>query len=324
VRPADEEQDPPASGPISDFDVRRYVDRKGLKYLSRTSHLACAAAAGVAPGLDGLAADEVGLVFGSAWASLNTIVRFEREAHVVGPRFVDPMLFAESVANVPAGQVSIVFGWAAVNATVSAGSASGTEAIRLALDLLDEGRASAIVAGGGDEFTSHVGRVPAEGSRHAVGREGACLVVVEAAERAAARGAPILGRLAGAVGGFAGNDDAGGLLGRLLEDSSVRPNEIDLLVVGGASDRETAERTVARVRKDLGRPELPVIDPKATLGECWAAGGPLGLVIALEAMRRCEIPGRGDDVGFAAVRRAIVLDATETGHVSALLLTSEA
>ena len=75
-----------------------------------------------AEGLDAVDPSSIGVVFGSAWASLDTVVRFEREAHIDGPRFVDPVLFTETVANVPAGQVSIFFGWSAVNATIAAGT----------------------------------------------------------------------------------------------------------------------------------------------------------------------------------------------------------
>jgi 3-oxoacyl-[acyl-carrier-protein] synthase II len=122
---------------IGDFDAKRYIARRGVKDLSRTSQLACSAAAANARGLDGVPADAVGVVFGSAWGSLNTVIEFEREAHVQGARFVDPILFTETVSNVPAGQVAILYGWSAFNATVSSGSVSGLAGVCQALAFLD-------------------------------------------------------------------------------------------------------------------------------------------------------------------------------------------
>ena len=89
------------AAPIHDFDPKTYLKRKGLKDLSRTSQLACAAASRLLDRVDGVAGPGVGVVFGSAWGSLETVIRFERAAHVDGPRFVDPLLFTETVANVP-------------------------------------------------------------------------------------------------------------------------------------------------------------------------------------------------------------------------------
>ena len=43
-RPPTVENETLPSAPIGDFDPKQYVKRKGLKHLSRTSQLACAAA----------------------------------------------------------------------------------------------------------------------------------------------------------------------------------------------------------------------------------------------------------------------------------------
>lgn len=310
---------PPTSRRIEDFDVRRYVDRRGMKHMSRGSQLACAAAGGVARSLEGVDGRGVGVVYGSAWGCLNTIVRFERAAHVDGPRFVDPILFTETVANVPAGQVSIAFGWSALNATVSAGMASGLEAIRLAIDLLDDDRASVIVAGGGDETNPHMDRE----TRGAHG-EGACVLAVESDAHAKRRRAPTLGRLRGAVGCFAGTGDGAKsrcrrALDRLFDRAEIDAGQVDLVVVPGDLDRSAETAAVVAARELVGPDRARWWSPMPGLGECWAANGPASLVLALEAMRRRTLPGDVAGAGPMGLERALVLESSATGHFTALV-----
>jgi 3-oxoacyl-[acyl-carrier-protein] synthase II len=298
--------------PIDGFEPRRYVDRRGMKHMARGSQLACAAAAGVARTLDGVPGAAVGVVYGSAWGCLNTIVRFERAAHVDGARLVDPLLFTETVANVPAGQVSIVFGWSALNATVSAGTASGLEAIRLAIDLVGDGRASIAVAGGGDESAVHV----TNGAARGAASEGACLLAIEDETHARERGAVPLARIVASAGCYAGNDrretDARcrRALERLLASAGLDAVDVDLLVAPGGLD----DPAIAAARAAL--PDAAPWSPLPALGECWAANGPVAVAATLDAMERGALPGRAP----ARLGRAIVVESSRTGHVSALAL----
>jgi 3-oxoacyl-[acyl-carrier-protein] synthase II len=307
----------PAVRRIDGFDPRRYVDRRGMKHMSRGSQLACSAAAGVARTLGDVDGKAVGVVYGSAWGCLNTIVRFERAAHVDGPRFVDPMLFTETVANVPAGQVSIVFGWSALNATVSAGTASGLEAIRLAVDLLADGRAAIVVAGGGDEANPHVNGTLARGAPG----EGACFVSVESEAHARQRRALPLARLRGGAGCFAGSGaDAGARcrreLGRLLDRAGLGPADVDLLVAPGAIAHDSSDPGLSAARALM--PHARCWSPMPGLGECWAANGPAALTATVEAMRRRALPGEEPASARTSLARAIVLESSATGHFAAL------
>jgi 3-oxoacyl-[acyl-carrier-protein] synthase II len=310
---------------IADFDPKRYMDRKGLKHLSRTSQLACAAASRLVSGLDGVKPERVGVVLGTAWATLDTIVRFEREAHVEGPRFVDPILFTETVANVPGGQISIFNGWSAFNATVASGSASGLEAIGRAIDFLAERRGDVAVAGGADALNEHLVRalhaegLLGSGSGTAVAGEGACLFVVEAAEHARRRGARPLGRVRAWAQGFVGDADDGSvasrasLVVRLLDEAGVDPAAVAPLVLSASGDTRRDRVEAAVVRAVFGG-RSDALRPKRVLGETWAASGPLGMVAALEAAR--ENPS-------AAVRQSVILECSPTGHMAGLVLEAE-
>lgn len=345
------------SAAIGDFDPGKYVKRKGLKYLSRTSQLACAAASRIGSGLEQERPHEIGFVLGSAWAGLDTIVNFERRAYVDGPRFVDPGLFAETVANVSAGQVAIFFGWSAVNVTIAAGTASGLEAILTAIEFLEEDRAHAMVAGGGDGLNPHLLRtlhdegltalssasMPyTEGARGPIGSEGACLFVVESVDRAADRGAPILGRVRAGVSRLIESDSDDGtamratVLRELLDRCGLAPREVDLLVVSGNGSARRERTEAAVVREVFGTDGPAALAPKAVLGETWAAAGPLGVVSALESMRHATVPAKPptmkprqeyDALHFPTeplkrtLHHALVLDCDESGRFSALVVS---
>lgn len=349
------------SVPITDFDPKTYLERKGLKDFSRTSQLVCAAASRLADGISELGGAQVGVALGSAWGSLNTVIGFERAAFLDGPRFVDPLLFTETVSNVPAGQVAIVFGWSAFNVTLSSGTASGLEGICRAIDLLDEGRAELAVAGGCDELNLPILRALAaervvasdpaslpfaKARSGAIGGEGACLLAVESEDRAQGRGASPLAHLLaaggryephGARGGDTRSDRIAGLIRELLERSNLDPADVDLVVLSGNGSVE-ADRDEARaIRQIFGHRENQpaAAAPKGILGETWGASGPIGIAVAIEAMRAGVVPGRPRGVSSEddleglnmpeasvrrPVRRALVLDSAGRGHIYGVVL----
>jgi 3-oxoacyl-(acyl-carrier-protein) synthase len=329
--------------------------------LSRTSQLACAASAPLVQGLGQVAPDQVGMVLGSGWGSLPSIVEFEWENCTLPVRQVNPLLFAETVSNAPAGQVAIQFGWSAFNLTVSSGSASGLAAVAEASDLLAASRARVVVAGGADAINSEALRIlRADGTASAdpgslpfarsrsglIGGEGACLVALESAEGARARGAPALARLRASRLAYAPATDltdehpeeGEGLLRDLLDSAGLEAREIQLVVASacGSPGRDRAEaRMIGAVFGDAPEPPM-VLAPKGVLGETWGASGPLAIAAALESIRLRRVPGRPR--GFvpdpalppldipcepraARVRNAVVIAWSGTGHLAALLLS---
>ena len=337
---------------IQDFDVKRYLDRKGVRDLSRTSQLACSAAAANARGLFGVAAEDVGVVLGSAWGSLSTVITFEREAHLQGARFVDPILFTETVSNVPAGQVAILHGWSAFNATVSSGSASGLAGLRQALAFLEEGRGEVAVAGGADEInwplvTALQRRAGSAGTSGAVMGEGACFLTIESGRHAGSRGArPLASILASgcrfapsvAPATGAAREALTGLLRELTAAAGLAPREVDIVVIsaGGSSDGDVVEAESVIEVFGEGESAPPVMAPKSIFGATWGASGPLAVVLAIEAMRSSTAPagpvGGVPPAGFERLhvpretlhrplRNALILDRTDTGYQLGMLLS---
>jgi 3-oxoacyl-(acyl-carrier-protein) synthase len=322
--------------PIEAFDAKRYVARRGVRDLSRASQLACSAAAANAASLQGVPPAGVGVVFGSAWGALRTVIDFEREAHVQGPRFVDPILFTETVSNVPAGQVAIHYQWSAFNVTVSSGSASGSEAIHQALAFLEEDRGEVAVAGGGDELNRPILSALASRGPIAASGEGACLLTLESEDHATQRGAAPLARVRGSAARF--NSELADLIRELLERASCRPEEIGIVVLSARGGRGDLDEAAAVLTVFGEGPEAPlVMIPKAVFGETWGASGPLAAVCAVEAIRTAQVPAVA--AGFALgpelsrlnipresarpkVGNALILDRTDEGYQLGLVVSA--
>ena len=123
-----------------------------------------------------------------------------------GPRRVAPTAVPALMPNAPAVAVGLDLGArAGIHAPVAA-CASGAEALAAAADLIALGRADVVVAGGTDAALHPMTVAAFAASRpFAPDRdgfvlgEGAGILVLEAAEHAARRGAPVLAVLAGAA-----------------------------------------------------------------------------------------------------------------------------
>lgn len=315
---------PLASTAIDGFDARRYIPRKGVKDLSRISQLACAAAAANARGLSAVAPEAVGVVFGSAWGSLKTVVEFEREAHVQGVRFVDPILFTETVSNVPAGQVAILYGWSAFNVTVSSGAASGLASLRQAVAFLSEDRGSVAVAGGGDEHNPPLlSALRMRGWSGPVGGEGACFLTIEDETHARSRGASALASIRATGERFGGS--LAGLLRELVASAGLRASDVDLLVLSasGLIDGDAEEaRAVVEVFGE-GADAAAVVSPKTILGETWGAAGVLATALAIDIMRTSIVPTAAGPVR-RRVENALILDRADAGQQLGLVLAAGA
>lgn len=142
---------------VLDFDAAQLLGRKGLQYLNRSMTFGCAAAK-LAMEDAGLTVTEenrsrIGVSIGTSMSGLTTECKFDQQALVEGPRYVNPMLFPSTGPSAPPCQVSIMFGVDAFNTTITNGISSGLDAIGYALNFIRMGRADVVLAGGVEEFS---------------------------------------------------------------------------------------------------------------------------------------------------------------------------
>src|ERR1044072_2748845 len=250
----------PLGGEIPSFEAQKYLGRRNLRPLDRTSRLV-ASAAQLALDDSGWAEairedEEVGLVLGTMFCSVHTISEFDRRALEAGPRYASPMDFSNTVINAAAGQTAIMHNLRGINSTISTGITSGLQAIAYATEVIRSGRARALLAGGADEmcFESFYGfdragllcrseqrcgdfPIPFDKRRNgfALG-EGAALLMLEDAHFARDRGALSLAEITGHGCGY---DCSQG------EDEETAVNAIALSVRHAINDSFTDSPCIA-------------------------------------------------------------------------------
>jgi len=356
------------AGEVPGFTARDYLRPGNLRPLDRAAQLAAAAthkALRQAGFEEDLAEHEVGLVLGTLFGGIHTISAFDRRALEAGPQYAKPLDFANSVINAPAGQTAIWHRLRGVNSTICSGTASGLLALGYAADLIRTGRADALVAGGADElcFESFLGYRRTGRSTGSNGQpprsvpfdpsstgftlgEGAALLVLEAEESAAARGAKPLAIIRGQAGGFGiqgGSEARDEVLSRVireaLEDAGVGPRDLAAVSASAsglpATDRAEAEGLAHALGE--GGASLPVTAIKSMLGESLGASGALQAAVLLKSLAENQLPGiaglKVPDNGFplsGALSSAQSIQGSTglvsclafDGHVGALVLES--
>jgi 3-oxoacyl-[acyl-carrier-protein] synthase II len=237
---------PPCLGAqLREWDPRAHVAAQLLRRMDRLSRMVVSscrmaiADAGLALG-DG-AADEVGIVVGTAYGNISESEQFIRGLVTKGR--ANPLTFPNTVLSAHAGYVAMDLGLRGPNLTVVRGEASGEGALALAYDTIVYGQADVVLAGGGDEIAPilfHVYRDLGLLSPNGGGREwsspfdrdrngfvmgeGAAMLVLERREHARARGAAIRAELAG------------------YATQSVPASAHDWPLVGAAAPDETARQ----------------------------------------------------------------------------------
>ncbi len=303
---------------IEHFEPTQYLGNRNVRPLDRLGQLV-AAAAGLTLDAAGCldahrSSSAIGFVLGTAFAGIGTICAFDRRAIEVGPQFVSPLDFANTVLNAPAGQTAIWHRLRGPNATIAAGAASGLQAIAWGADLIANGAADAVLAGGADErfpgaicalrAAGLIGATDAGATPFDVDRrgarlgEGAAFVMLEAEETAQARCAPLRARIVGHASGVASDDDrrsaiVGDVLRDALVDAGLGIDDVDAVGAGasGSVEVDACEAVaLATVFADRSAP-VPIMAVKSAVGETLGASGALQVVAMLEAARARVLPG---------------------------------
>ena len=269
-----------------------WIAPRAARRMSPPSRLAVAAArmaardAGFAEGE--LAGERTAVCLGTAWGGMSYSVRLLEQIQQQGALAISPMVFTETVANAPAGQVAVDIGARGANGTISQREASALLAVATGAAWITSGRADRVLVGAVDETCPVLFAVLArfgalaQDSRalpfdvrrsgtHVA--EGATLVVLEDEDGAVARGAVPKARLMAwarwndpSAGPTSWGNGAASLAAALLR-AGCEPGEIGR-VISGASGSVEGDRLEAGVlRAVFGAALPPVLAPKAVVGE---------------------------------------------------------
>ena len=299
------------AGEIVGFEPEKYL-RAPKNFLDRNSALAFAACemAVQESGLELPDADKkYGISFGSMSGNMETLALFESNVRQKGPRLAPPFLFPHTYHNATAGLLSIEYGLGGPHEQFCSGGVAGMEAIASAVRHIAEGRTDVMIAGGAEAFTEPLFRIavsrgwvsPTDGGAEScrpfaddcngtILGEGAAMFVLESEVHAVARGATILGRIAGVgMGTFAQQ-----AIVRALANAGLKTDGIDLVFAAACGhpkhDREEAGAVVGVFRGH----KKPIVAIKSLIGETLGASGPLNLAGALSIPHKSVLVNAAD------------------------------
>ncbi len=311
---------------VKGFDPAQYMEVKEARRRDRYQQLA-AAAAKEAHQQSGLVITDdnsgrVGVIISSGVGGLQTIQEGVQTVFTSGPRRVNPFTIPMLMANGASGLIAIDTGAKGPALCVTSACASGADGIGLAFNLIRAGSIDAAFAGASEASICEFGvaafdRLGAM-SRHnddysmtpqpfdknrdgLVMGEGAAVLVLEELEHAQARGAEILGELAG----YGSTGDAfhitapheqgvgGAAAMRLaLHDAKLNPGDVSYINAHGTgtSLNDAAETRGIKLAFGELAYKIPVSSTKSMTGHIMGATGALEAVFSTLAIRDSVMP----------------------------------
>ena len=304
--------------PCSEFDPAHAMDAKSARRADRYTQLAFAAAAQATAeaGLPGdVDLERLAVLVGTGVGGLKTLEDECRKFVDGGERAVSPLFVTMMMPNAAAGTIAIDLGAHGPGFSVSSACATGSHAIGEAKRMLERGEADVVVAGGTEAAITplcmaafkRLGALSREGiSRPFDARrdgfimgEGAGVLVLERAEHARARGAEILGYVAGYG---ASNDayhmtqpDEGGrgaekAMRAAIDDAGASPQEIGYINAHGTSTPYNDRIETKAIHSVFNGGSPPVSSTKSAIGHLLGAAGAVEAVAVVGALQRGLLP----------------------------------
>lgn len=324
---------------VPDFDPYAYLPRKLVRQVDPFAQFALVAArealahAGLIaaqddpsaphlPLVDGVDAQRVGAVVASGIGGLQEMTEQHAKLLAGGPSKVRPYLAIALPLNMGGGQVCIRHGLNGPSFSAVSACASGGDAIGTALDMIRAGRADVILAGGAEAAVNPI-TIAGFGAAGALSRrnddpagasrpfaasrdgfvngEGAGVIVMERESHAVARGATVLGEVAGygatndAYDSTKPRPDGTGAARAIrlaLADAGADPDEVDHVNAHGTSTPLNDAAESRAVREVLGdrTDGVPVTSTKSSIGHLLGAAGGVEAVATFMAMQEGVVP----------------------------------
>ena len=333
------------AGPITRFDVTNFkthfacevkgfngadfIDRKELRKMDLYTQYAIVAANEAITDsemdLEKEDLNRIGVIYGVGIGGIHTfeeeIISYGKTRETLGPRF-SPFFIPKMIADIAAGQISIMYGFHGPNFTTVSACASSSNAIADAFNYIRLGKANVIVAGGAEAaiFEAGVGGFNAmhalstrnDDPEHAsrpfsasrdgfVMGEGSGCLILEELEHAKARGAKIYAEVAGigvsadAYHLTASHPEGLGailVMKNALEDANMAPEDIDYINVHGTST-SVGDISEAKAIKDVFGEhayKLNISSTKSMTGHLLGAAGAVEAIASVLAVKNDIVP----------------------------------
>jgi 3-oxoacyl-[acyl-carrier-protein] synthase II len=305
------------AGEVQGFDPATFLSAKQIEQTDRFTQLALHAAQQAmedAGGLEGYEPRRLAVSLGSGMGGFST---FESSA---ARRFqnksVPPFTVPRIMANSAAAWIATKYGLKGINLTTSTACSSGANAIGMALDLLRNGKADAVVTGGAEACVlpltmvgfealfalstgfnndpAHASRPFAKGRDGFVMGEGAGILVLEREDAALKRGAKIYAQLAGY--GCACDathivaPDIDGQVAAMqaaLDDAGMTSGQVDYINAHATSTPIGDVIETKAIKQMFGEraPEIPISATKSMIGHSIGASAAIGSIAAIMTLQ---------------------------------------
>ena len=313
---------------VKNLNINDYLDRKEARKMDRYTQFAMIAAIQAVKDcgwdLEQEDKNRIGVVFGVGIGGIKT---FEEEVSYYalnkenGPKF-NPFFIPKMIADIAAGQISIMYGFHGPNYITASACASSSNALADAFNLIRLGKANAIVAGGAEAAITE-GGVGGFNAMHALSTrndepekasrpfsasrdgfimaEGAGCLILEELEHAKARGAKIYAEMVGA--GMSADahhitashpEGLGAILvmKNALEDAGMNPEDIDYINVHGTSTHVGDISEAKAIKEVFGDAafKLNISSTKSMTGHLLGAAGAVEAMATVLAIKNDIVP----------------------------------
>ena len=307
-----------------DYNPDSVIDAREQRKMEKTSMYALVAANEAIKDakLDDYDGDKtrIGVSVGSGVGGLSTISDTDTDMIKNGARFVSPFFVPKSIINMPAGYISITYGFGGPNIAMSTACATGAHSIGEGAEIIRRGDADIMMCGGSESAVCRLGMAgfaamralstrndePERASRpwdkdrdgFVIG-EGAGILVLEEYEHAVKRGATIYAEVAG----FGMSADAyhitapapegvGGKRAMIiaLEKAGLKPEDIDYVNAHGTSTGLGDVGELIAVKDLFGNGNTCMSSTKSMTGHLLGAAGAIEAVFSALTIRDNIVP----------------------------------
>ncbi len=264
--------------------------------------------------------NRIGVSVGSGVGGLSTISENDVVIMKEGPRFVSPFFVPKSVVNMPAGHISIKYGFGGPNIAMATACATGAHSIGEGAEIIKRGDADIMICGGTEAAACRLGVIGFAAMRALSGRndepekasrpwdkdrdgfvigEGAGILVLEEYEHAKARGAKIYAEVAGF--GMCADayhitapapEGAGGkrAMQIALEKAGMKPTDVDYINAHGTSTGLGDLGELVAVKSLFDKNKTCMSSTKSMTGHLLGAAGAIEAVFSVLAIRDNIVP----------------------------------
>ena len=306
-------------GEVKGFSHGPFVKNIDSGHIGRASQFAIAAArlaledGGVAP--DDINPEATGVSMGTTSGEPNQIELFDDCCVADETNQVSPYFISSYPCHYIAGHVAAELSLMGSNMMIPTACAAGSFAISHACDILRNGRAQMMLAGGADSFSritySGFARLLAiapdkcqpfdKNRKGMMPGEGSSMVVLEPLDLALERGATIYAEVAGyglscdafhMTGGHPKGDGAVRAMEQALAESGTSPDDIDYISAHGTGTKSNDFHETVSVKRVFNKAayDTPISSIKSMLGHTMGAASAIEAAVCSLAVYYGQIP----------------------------------